>query len=48
MRFRCMCLVIHTPTDLRLDEQDADEIGPGQLLVRAQVAFGGTPTQRAP
>ena len=32
-------LVIHAPTDLRLDEQDAGEIGPGQVLVR--VGFGG-------
>jgi L-idonate 5-dehydrogenase len=39
MRLRCRCLVIHAPTDLRLDEQDAGEIGPGQVLV--QVAFGG-------
>ena len=34
-----MCLVIHAPTDLRLDEQDAGDIGPGQVLVR--VGFGG-------
>ena len=27
------------PTDLRLDERDSGEIGPGQVLVR--VAFGG-------
>lgn len=39
MRLRCMCLVIHAPHDLRLDEQDAGEIGPGQVLVR--VGFGG-------
>ena len=39
MRYRCMCLVIHAPTDLRLDEQDAGEIGPGQVVVR--VGFGG-------
>ena len=39
MRLRCMCLVIHAPTDLRLDEQDAGEVGPGQVLVR--VGFGG-------
>ena len=38
MHDRCRCLVIHAPTDLRLDEQDAGEIGPGQVLVR--VAFG--------
>ena len=34
-----MCLVIHAPDDLRLDEQDAGEIGPGQVLVR--VGYGG-------
>ncbi|MDE2395000.1 MAG: L-idonate 5-dehydrogenase [Burkholderiales bacterium] len=39
MRLRCMCLVIHAPGDLRLDEQDAGEIGPGQVLVK--VAMGG-------
>ncbi len=39
MRYRCRCLVIHAPTDLRLEEQDAGEIGPGQVLVR--VGFGG-------
>ena len=39
MRYRCRCLVIHAPTDLRLDEQDAGEIGAGQVLVR--VGFGG-------
>ena len=39
MRYRCRCLVIHAPTDLRLDEQDASEIGPGQVLGR--VGFGG-------
>ena len=39
MRLRCMCLVIHAPHDLRLDEQDAGEIGPGQVLVR--VGMGG-------
>ena len=39
MRCRCRCLVIHAPTDLRLDEQDASEIGPGQVVVR--VGFGG-------
>jgi L-idonate 5-dehydrogenase len=36
---RCLCLVIHAPDDLRLDEQDAGEIGPGQVLVR--VGMGG-------
>ncbi|ADU36482.1 L-idonate 5-dehydrogenase [Variovorax paradoxus] len=39
MRMRCMCLVIHAPDDLRLDEQDAGEIGPGQVLVK--VGMGG-------
>ena len=39
MRLRCMCLVIHAPDDLRVDEQDAGEIGPGQVLV--QVGMGG-------
>ena len=39
MRWRCMCLVIHAPTDLRLTEQDAGEMGPGQVLVR--VGMGG-------
>lgn len=39
MRMRCMCLVIHAPLDLRLDERDAGEIGPGQVLVA--VGFGG-------
>jgi L-idonate 5-dehydrogenase len=34
-----MCLVIHAPDDLRLDEQDAGEMGPGQVLVR--VGYGG-------
>jgi L-idonate 5-dehydrogenase len=39
MRLRCMCLALHAPTDLRLDERDAGEIGPGQGLV--QVGVGG-------
>ena len=39
MRLRCLCLVIHGATDLRLDAQDAGEMGPGQVLVR--VGFGG-------
>ena len=30
MRYRCRCLVIQAPTDLRLDEQDAGEIGPAK------------------
>jgi len=39
MRYRCMCLVIHAPDDLRVDAQDAGEPGPGQVLV--DVGFGG-------
>ena len=34
MRLRCMCLMIHAPTDLRYEEMDAGEIGPGQVMVR--------------
>ncbi|MCW5631709.1 MAG: L-idonate 5-dehydrogenase [Rubrivivax sp.] len=39
MRMRCMCLVIHAPEDLRLEEREVDEMGPGQVLVR--VGMGG-------
>ncbi len=39
MRLRCMCLVIHAPDDLRVQEQDAGDMGPGQVLVR--VGAGG-------
>ena len=39
LRLRCMCLVIHAPDDLRVVEQDAGELGPGQVLV--QVGYGG-------
>ena len=39
MRLRCMCLVIHAEGDLRLEEQEAGEPGPGQVLVR--VGMGG-------
>ena len=39
MRLRCMCLVIHAATDLRLEEQDAGDVGPGQVMVR--VSKGG-------
>jgi L-idonate 5-dehydrogenase len=39
MGLRSLCLVIHAPTDLRLDEQEAGEIGPGQVLVR--IGLGG-------
>lgn len=34
---RSLSLVIHAPRDLRLDEQDSGEIGPGQVLVRMGV-----------
>jgi len=34
-----MCLVIHAPTDLRLEEQDAGDVSPGQVMVR--VSKGG-------
>jgi L-idonate 5-dehydrogenase len=39
MRLRCLCVMIHGAHDLRLAEQDAGEIGPGQVLVK--VGFGG-------
>ena len=39
MRYRCMCLVIHAPDDLRVDEQEAADPGPGEVLVA--VGFGG-------
>ena len=39
LRLRCLCLVIHAPDDLRVTEQDAGEIGPGQVMVR--VGMGG-------
>ena len=39
MRYRCLCLVIHAPHDLRLDERDAGKIGPGQVLVN--IGYGG-------
>jgi L-idonate 5-dehydrogenase len=39
MRLRCMCLRIHAATDLRLEEMDAGEVGPGEVLV--QVGVGG-------
>jgi len=38
-RLRCTCLVIHAPDDLRVMEQDAGELGPGQVVVR--VGYGG-------
>ena len=39
MRMRCLCLVIHGACDLRLGEQDAGDIGPGQVAVR--IGHGG-------
>ena len=33
---RSLCLVIHAPSDLRLDERDVGEMGPGQVLVRVE------------
>ena len=39
MRLRCMCLRIHAANDLRVEEMDAGEPGPGEVLVR--VAMGG-------
>jgi L-idonate 5-dehydrogenase len=39
MRYRCMCLVIHAPDDLRVDVQEAADPGPGEVLVA--VGFGG-------
>lgn len=39
LRLRCQCLVINAPDDLRVVEQDAGELGDGQVLV--QVGFGG-------
>lgn len=39
MKMRCHCLRIHAPTDLRLEEMDPGDIGPGQVLV--QVGMGG-------
>lgn len=39
LRLRCLCLVIHAPDDLRVQEQDAGELQPDQVLV--QVGYGG-------
>ncbi len=39
LRLRCTCLVINAPDDLQVVEQDAGELGPGQVAVR--VGFGG-------
>ena len=39
LRLRCLCVVIQAPDDLRIVEQDAGELAPGQVLVR--VGYGG-------
>ena len=39
LRLRCLCLVIQAADDLRVVEQDAGELAPGQVLVR--VGYGG-------
>ena len=39
LRLRCVCLVIQAADDLRVVEQDAGELAPGQVLVR--VGYGG-------
>ncbi|HSW07138.1 L-idonate 5-dehydrogenase [Aquabacterium sp.] len=39
MKWRCMCLVIHAPEDLRLTEQAVSDPGPGQVIVK--VGMGG-------
>jgi L-idonate 5-dehydrogenase len=39
MKMRCFCLVIHGAHDLRLTEREAEEPGPGQVVVR--VGMGG-------
>lgn len=39
LRLRCRCLLIHAPDDLRIEEQDAGEMAPGQVTV--QVGMGG-------
>jgi L-idonate 5-dehydrogenase len=36
---KCLCLVIHAPDDLRVDERAVEPLGPGQ--VRVQVGYGG-------
>ena len=46
MCYRCMHPVIHSTIDLRMDEQDAGEIGLGQELVQARVGFVVPPARR--
>lgn len=38
-RLTCLCVVIHAPEDLRVDEREVEPLGAGQ--VRVQVAYGG-------
>ncbi|MDE2606321.1 MAG: L-idonate 5-dehydrogenase [Burkholderiales bacterium] len=38
-RLACLCVVIHAPEDLRLDEREVEPLGPGQVRVR--VGYGG-------
>ena len=38
-RLTCLCVVIHAPEDLRVDEREVEPLGPGQVRVR--VGFGG-------
>jgi len=36
---RCLCLVIHAPHDLRVDEREVEAPGPGEVAVR--IGYGG-------
>ncbi|MBK9135910.1 MAG: L-idonate 5-dehydrogenase [Betaproteobacteria bacterium] len=36
---RCLCLVIHAPHDLRVDEREVEGPGPGEVAVR--IGYGG-------
>lgn len=38
-RLSCLCVVIHAPDDLRVDEREVEPLGAGQVRVR--VGFGG-------
>ena len=44
LRLRCQCLVIHAADDLRVVEQDTDELAPGQVLVRWRSAASAART----
>jgi L-idonate 5-dehydrogenase len=39
LRLRCLCLMIHAPDDLRVEEREAGEMADGQVTV--QVSMGG-------